>query len=268
MSTELAPRPAPLLPLTLQDTLSLADVLVKSGLFGTVPTAQAVVKILYGRELGLGPMASMMGVHIVEGRPTPSATLMATLIQNSGRFHYRVAEWDETRCSLEFYEGGDLLGVASFTIQEAQQARLTDRGKDPSTNNWNRYPKAMLFARAMSQGAKAYCPAVFAGAPVYAADELSEAPTSEGEVVDGTFTVPPAPEPLSAAQKLAIEELFGEVGLRNPVARTAWFRAHGCDVARVGQLTADQAGQVIAALRAELVDGEAIPAPTEDSPAL
>jgi hypothetical protein len=62
--------------------------------------------------------------------------------------------------------------------------------------------------------------------------------------------------------------LFGEVGLRNPVARTAWFRAHGCDVARVGQLTADQAGQVIVALRAELVDGEAIPAPTEDSPAL
>ena len=53
------------------DTERLGDILVKSGFFkDTKDQAQAIVKMLYGGELGFGPIASMMGVYVVEGKPS------------------------------------------------------------------------------------------------------------------------------------------------------------------------------------------------------
>ena len=178
-----------LLNLSLQDTLQLGAVLARSGYFkDTRDEAQAVAKILYGRELGIGPMAAMMGIHIIEGKPAPSANLIATLIQRSGRFAYRVRDWDERICRIEFFEHGESVGVASFSIQEAQQAKVA------SKDNWSKYPKAMLFSRTISQGARAYCPAVFGGAPVYTPDELGADVTVDATTGEILVTPDPAPE--------------------------------------------------------------------------
>ena len=79
------------------DTERLGDILVKSGFFkDTKDQAQAIVKMLYGGELGFGPIASMMGVYVVEGKPSMSAQLIASAIQKSGTFNYRVREWTDT----------------------------------------------------------------------------------------------------------------------------------------------------------------------------
>src|SRR5690349_18072678 len=87
-------RVAPLHLQSLDEVMRLGDVLARTGYFKDVKDAgQAVAKILYGAELGIGPMASMMGVHIIEGKPSPSATLMATLIKRSRRYNYRVTVW-------------------------------------------------------------------------------------------------------------------------------------------------------------------------------
>lgn len=169
-----------MLNLTLQETLQLGDVLTRSGYFKDVrDAAQAVVKILYGRELGIGPMGSMMGVHIIEGKPSPSATLMATLIKKSRRYNYRVTVWTDKECRIAFTERGEPCGESVFTWAEAQAAGVA--GKDV----WRKYPRAMLFARAMSQGARTYCADVFGGAPVYAAEELDGPTAAEDTVIDG-----------------------------------------------------------------------------------
>jgi len=69
----------------LADTLKLGEVLARSGFFAdTRDAAQAVTKILGGRELGIGPIASMTGVYIVKGRVAIGANLMAAEI---GRAH-------------------------------------------------------------------------------------------------------------------------------------------------------------------------------------
>jgi hypothetical protein len=262
MSTELAPRPAGLLPMTLQDTLTLGKVFAESRLFkDTTDAAKAVVKILYGRELGIGPMAAMLGIDVIDGAPTPNAALMASLIQNHPRFDYRVLSWDEHACELAFYQDGEERGRSLFTMADAKRAKLSEK------DNWQKYPKAMLLARAMSQGARAYCAAVFAGG-VYTAEELTDAPmeATEGAIVDGAFTVEPPPAEITPDQKVAIESLFTQRGLRAPTARGAWFQDHKFPVARVGQLTETDAGEVIAVLRAEILDADAIDAPpTEDS---
>lgn len=168
-------QPAPI------DTERLGDILVKSGYFkDTRDQAQAIVKILAGAEQGFGPIASMMGYDIVEGQPTMSANLIAAAIQKSKNYRYRVREWNDTHCKIEFFEGSESLGVSEFSMQDAARAQLADKA------NWKKYPKAMLFARAMSQGARAYTPAVFNGS-IYTPDELHE----EWEI--GTREAIPAP---------------------------------------------------------------------------
>lgn len=160
---------------TLKDVMTLGDVLAKSGFFQDARgAAQAVVKVLAGRELGFGPIASMTGVHIVKGKPVMSAMLIAAAIKRSGKYDYKVREHTKAVCKLEFFErnvahppgpsGWTSLGESSFSADEAKDAGL---GGD----NWRHYPKNMLFARAVSNGAKWYTPDIFGG-PVYTPDEL------------------------------------------------------------------------------------------------
>lgn len=53
-----------------------------------------------------------------------------------------------------------------------------------------------MFARAMSNGVRWFCPDVFFGAAVYTPDELGAAVDAEGNVID----LPPQPSPGKAAQ--------------------------------------------------------------------
>lgn len=161
-------------------TERLGQVMVKSGFFKDLrEEAQAIVKILYGAELGFGPMASVMGVYIVEGKPSLSAQLIASAVQRSGRFRYRVREWTATKCRIEFFEEGESIGESSFSLEEATAAGLAGKAV------WKSYPKAMLWARAMSQGARAYTPEIFLGA-IYTPEELGANVDEDGRVVEVT----------------------------------------------------------------------------------
>lgn len=157
------------------DVYRLGQTLAKSGYFAdTKEEAQAVAKILYGQELGVPPVSAMLGIHIIQGKPAPSAGLMAAIIKRSGRYTYRVRRIDAEACELEFFERGESIGVSSFTVKDAQAAELTT-GRN--SHSWRHFARNMLFARALSNGARWYCPDVFGG-PVYTPDEL-------GAVIDG-----------------------------------------------------------------------------------
>lgn len=189
--------------LALRDDMPLSDlgrILAQSGFFADAKDAgQAIVKVLAGRELGFGPIASMTGVYIVKGRVSLSANLLAAAIKRSGRYDYRVITNTAQAVEIVFYEvfGGkrEEIGRSSFTAEDAKKAGL---GGD----NWNKYPRNMLFARAISNGAKWYCPDVFGG-PVYTPDELGAIVDGEtGEVIDAPMvdiTPAPAPAPSPAA---------------------------------------------------------------------
>lgn len=161
---------AVLMPDTLDGTLSIAQHFAKSGFFqDSRDASQAIVKILAGRELGFGPFASMTGIHIIKGRIGMSANLMAAAIKRSGRYRYKVMELTDAVCRLEFYEGTENLGPSRFSMEDAKRAKLA--GGD----NYQNYPRNMLFARAMSNGARWYCADVFGG-PVYTQEELDDLP--------------------------------------------------------------------------------------------
>ena len=159
---------------------SAAQALHASGFFSDVKTqAQAMVKVMAGAEIGLPPFASMSGIHIVQGKPVLGANLVATLVKNDPRYDYRVKQADNKVCILTWYEGGQVVGESSFTWEEATAAGLT--GKD----NWRKYTSDMLFARALTRGARRYAPGIFGGAPIYTPDEMGVDTDEDGHVVEG-----------------------------------------------------------------------------------
>lgn len=175
------------------DVMRLGDVLAKSGMFADARQgAQAVVKILAGREMGFGEIASMTGIHVINGRVSVGANLMASAVKKSGKYDYRVTENTEKVCAIEFFQGGqnkyESIGVSRFTIEDARKA---------GTKNLDKYPRNMLFARAMSNGVRWFCPDALGGAPVYTPEEMGADTDEEGNVVQGAVVVQELPRILN-----------------------------------------------------------------------
>jgi hypothetical protein len=172
----------------------------------------------------------MTGVYIVKGRVTLSANLIAAAIKRYRAYDFRVRTLTNDAADVVFLDtagscttcggAGQLqdgqavkvcrecmgtglfpLGSSEFTMADARTAGLA------SGDNWKKFPRNMLFARAISNGAKFFTPDVFAGAPIYTPDELgAEIDPETGELVGEHFEpVPtrqaaptPAPKPKPA----------------------------------------------------------------------
>jgi hypothetical protein len=190
------------------DTLQRAAIALQaSGYFKDVQSqAQAIVKVMAGAELGLPPFASMSGIHIIQGKPVLGANVIATLVKNDPRYDYSVKVCDKITCELAWYENGKQVGTSMFTIDEAKTAGLT--GKD----NWAKYPSDMLFARAISRGARRFAPGIFGGSPVYTPDEMGVETDHEGYIDSTAQDVteepvsPPAETPAQAETLMTIED--------------------------------------------------------------
>ena len=192
-----------------------AIALQKSGYFSDVKSeAQAIVKVMAGQELGLSPFTSMSGIHIIQNKPVLGSNIMATLVKNDPRYDYHVKQCDDRACILEWLEDGRKVGEAGFTIQEAQAAGLTTK------DNWKKYTSDMLFARAISRGARRFAPGIFGGAPVYTPDEMG-VDTDEDGYIDAesvvTVELPDAqemveeiaePTPKSVTREDAVEKEY------------------------------------------------------------
>lgn len=143
----------------------MAKAFAESGMFTDAKQmGQAFVKIQAGQEIGIPPFAAMSGIHIIQGKPTLGAGLIASAVKGSGKYDYKVQKLDDKICSIDFLQGGEVIGNSTFTIEDAKKAL---------TKNIDKFPKNMLFARAISNGVKWFCPDVFAG-PVYVPEEMPE----------------------------------------------------------------------------------------------
>jgi hypothetical protein len=109
---------------------------------------EVLAVMAYGDELGIGPMAALRSIHMIEGAPTCSAQLMRALILGHGH----VLQWREVRDDrVTLYgrrrdTGSD--ATVTWSMDEARRAKLLGKG------NWGTYPRAMLAARATSELAR------------------------------------------------------------------------------------------------------------------
>lgn len=161
-------------PRGIAEAVQLAKLLVASRLLPkSVTTPESAFAIIAtGRELGLTAMQSLRSIHIIEGKPTLSADLVAALVKSRRDIcqWFRLVESTDQVATYETHRVGEPSPTRmSFTISDANRAGVT--GKD----NWRKYPAAMLRARCITALARAVYPDLAMG--VYDPDEMApEAP--------------------------------------------------------------------------------------------
>ena len=137
-----------------QDLIKMGEIFAASGMFPEHrDAAQCATKLLVGQGMGLNPYDSM-SLHIIQGKVVLGS-------------NYRAVTTDD-ECSITFYDLTQRdddgrpteIGTTSFSMDDAKRAGLTGQ-------NWKKYPKAMLFARAISAGYREHCPDALGMAPVY-----------------------------------------------------------------------------------------------------
>jgi hypothetical protein len=207
------------------DAMGLATTLIKGGLLPKHirNPADAVLIMLAGSELGLGPMASLRGIMLIEGRVALYAETMLAIVASRG-VTFRWVESSELVATIEMQRAGFAPHKQTFTIEDAARAGLAGKG------TWSKYPAAMLRARATSAACRAYCPDLLAGGGLYTPEEIESIETVE---VSRAATVDAATVAVLVADLAAAVSADDVVACKGR-ARDMWRSLSAEDKSRVG----------------------------------
>lgn len=196
-----------------QDIQTLAQVALDSGFFKKLNFAKILTIMQIGTELGFEPMASIRSIHVMNGKPTLSAHMLAGLAKRAG-YEYTVTE-SEGLAVVEWSRNETVLGTSSFSMADAKKAKLIRVGP------WTDYPKAMLKARALADGARTFAPEACAG--LYTEDEVGSPKEEKTDPGEPALTLKEALVMLRETQNIdELKKAWGEIGepLRKEVGKT------------------------------------------------
>ena len=186
MSNELTPiQPQPQQQITLQDQMAFAKAVCQSDIIPTVyrgKPANILVAVGYGAPLGLTPMQSLQDISVINGKPTASASFIASHVRMAG--HKLRVKKDEKALSVTatIVRSDDPDYPISVTRDKAWAQQMGLLNKD----NYRKQPLTMLTWRAITAVAREACPEILYGVQ-YSPDELHDLDTNSdvlAEVVD------------------------------------------------------------------------------------
>jgi len=130
---------------------TMAEQAVSSKMYKGIGEKAGVMMImLSARELGIPPMQALNGgINIINGKAEISARMMSALIRKASH-EIKIKEISDTSCTLvgKRSDTGES-EEATFTVADAQKAKLVKPG-----GGWDKCPKDMCFARALSRLAR------------------------------------------------------------------------------------------------------------------
>ncbi|MFC8733139.1 hypothetical protein ACFT5B_11830 [Luteimicrobium sp. NPDC057192] len=252
--------------------------------------ANALVAIEYGNALGIAPIVALSEINVINGTPSLSAALMASLARAAGHKVRTSGDAESATCTIERADDPGYEHTATWTKKKAQDASLWGRG------HWAKDPGTMLRWRAISECVRFACPEVLAGikytpeeivefsgvaapAPVQVQARQADRPRSgNARLAAAVQDHPAATAPVEDVQDAEVVEepgmtqaqsrkmgaLMRELDLSDREIALAYVSGTiGRDVASRSELTKDEAGQVIDSLESDLEAQKAKPEPTE-----
>lgn len=186
MSNELTPiQPQPQQQIALQDQMAFAKAVCQSDIIPTVyrgKPANILVAVGYGAPLGLTPMQSLQDISVINGKPTASASFIASHVRMAG--HKLRINKDEKALSVTatIVRSDDPDYPISVTRDKAWAQQMGLLNKD----NYRKQPLTMLTWRAITAVAREACPEILYGVQ-YSSDELHDLDANSdvrAEVVD------------------------------------------------------------------------------------
>lgn len=145
----------------------LTQIAMKSGNYKDMTESTMLNIMLSARDLGISPMKALNGgFYIVNGKISMSTSLMTDRIRKDGH-SVIVPELTSQKCVVigKRKDNGDSVKI-EFTMEDAQNAGLL------GNPTWKKYPKAMLYNRAMAMLARMLFPDVTGNC--YSEDEGEE----------------------------------------------------------------------------------------------
>lgn len=212
--------------------------------------------IEYAEALDVPAMTAITGIHVIDGKPSASAQLIAGLVRRAG--HKLRVTFDRAsmtaRAVVVRTDDPDFEFVSEWTLDRAKAAGLTGKGV------WKSYPDAMLKARAITEVARDAASEALFGI-IYTAEELGAEQVDEdgayigGSVTTVTVATPAAPVRDWLGEARALADAGNLPGLRalHAEARQAFATADiEADIIALGKALAER----LAA--AEIVDAEVV----------
>lgn len=149
-------------------------------------TAAKVYAVMaYGLELGVTPMVALNQIYLVNGRPQPSAQLMAGIaLANEPSLTLEIVSLDDEQCTMRIDRPSrKVSGEYTYTMAEAKRAGSA--GKD----TWQKHGRDMLRANATKRILRAYAPDLINGVAAIALhdDSVPEVEYVTREVADATL---------------------------------------------------------------------------------
>jgi hypothetical protein len=173
----------------------MAAAIAASGLFGMKDKNSVLALMAVAQSEGLHPATAARDFHIIQGRPALKADAMLARFQNAGG----KVDWkeytDEKVTGLFSHPNGGELSV-SWTIEQAQRIGLVKPG-----SGWQKFPRAMLRSRCISEGIRSVFPGSVTG--FYTPEEvetftppkdLGKVDQVTGEVVELTDIIEDIPD--------------------------------------------------------------------------
>jgi len=148
------------------DMQQMAEAIAKSGLFGMKDTNSVLALMAVAQAEGLHPATAARDFHIIQGRPALKADAMLARFQNAGG----QVNWKEytaatvTGC-FKHPNGGEL--DVTWTIEQATRIGLVKPG-----SGWQKFPRAMLRSRCISEGIRSVFPGSVTG--FYSPEEVAD----------------------------------------------------------------------------------------------
>jgi hypothetical protein len=136
--------------------------------------------VVYGHEFGLGAMAALCNIFSVNGKCAMNVHLMLGLcMKHKDYAGYEIKVHTEKQCSIVMHRWNEhakktFAYEGSWSIEEAVQAGLMASGM------YKKYPKNMLFARALTFAARKAFPDVLTG--TYSVEEMDPTRYTEDEM--------------------------------------------------------------------------------------
>lgn len=192
--------------------------------------------IEFGLALGIAPVIAMGQIHLMDGKPVASSTMIGGLVRRAGH-RLRVEQGkDGARATIFRKDDPEFAFVAEWTIADAKRAGID---RNPT---WSKYPAAMCAARAVTACARLACPEVLMGVE-YTAEELGGAAFAEdlpaGAKIDEPQRWPDAERKAFCAELTSMGLAYEDVA--------EWCQSRGHD--RPSGMSVKLRGKVLDALR-------------------
>lgn len=200
MTAEIAIRPQQ--GMTLPDKITYAKALAESNLLPTQyrkNPANLLFALEYADALGVAPINAITSIHVIEGKPSASADLIASLVRRAG--HRLRVSGDDTFALAQIIRADDpdFTFECRWDLGKARAAGLANKAV------WKSYPGAMLRARAITEVARSAAPDALFGV-IYTPEELGAEVNGDGDVISAPSVrsepAGPVEAPRSAADRV------------------------------------------------------------------